>query len=100
MESNLRYIKKDLNVATYFDFSEQKGFLTAIEQCNGSGDCRKPFKMGGLMCPTYKVTNDERFSTRARANIMREYLINPQKIEVQSTGGIRIIRRLHFVQRV
>jgi len=79
MESNLRYIKKDLNVATYFDFSEQKGFLTAIEQCNGSGDCRKPFKMGGLMCPTYKVTNDERFSTRARANIMREYLINPQK---------------------
>ena len=48
--------------------------LCSVEQCNGSGDCRKSAVIGGTMCPAYKVSRDELHTTRARANIMREWL--------------------------
>ena len=63
---------------TYFDFSRQKGYLCAVEQCNGSGDCRKSYLFGGTMCPVYRATRDEKNSTRARSNILRELLIHPE----------------------
>ncbi|MCB0216437.1 MAG: FAD-binding protein, partial [Chloroflexi bacterium] len=44
----------------------------AIEQCNGVGVCRS---LGaGLMCPSYRVTREERDSTRGRANALRAAL--------------------------
>ena len=48
--------------------------IERVERCNGSADCRKSIAMGGLMCPTYKMSRDEILSTRARANILREKL--------------------------
>lgn len=78
MDVDLRYEKKGLNVPTYFDYSRQKGWLCAIEQCNGAGDCRKSDLFGGTMCPTYRATRDEKNSTRARANVLRELLTHPQ----------------------
>ena len=48
--------------------------INRVERCNGSADCRKSIAMGGLMCPTYKMSRDEILSTRARANILREKL--------------------------
>jgi FAD/FMN-containing dehydrogenase/Fe-S oxidoreductase len=77
MDTMFRYIPKDLEVETFFDFSAQKGWLSAVEQCNGAGDCRKAAVFGGTMCPTFRVTKDEKYSTRARANLMREFLIAP-----------------------
>ena len=59
-------------VDTGLDFSEQGGFMKAIELCNGSGFCRK--KTGGTMCPSYMVTLDEQDTTRARANMLRSVL--------------------------
>ena len=59
---------------TYYDFSESGGVVRAAEKCNGSGDCRKSSVIGGLMCPSYMATGDERLTTRARANILREML--------------------------
>jgi len=61
-------------IPTSIDFSSTYGFLRAVEQCNGSGDCRKSEIIGGTMCPTYMATRDEDKSTRARANILREYM--------------------------
>ena len=49
-------------------------FLCRVEQCNGAGDCRKSNRIGGTMCPAYKVSGDELMTTRARANVLREYL--------------------------
>jgi FAD/FMN-containing dehydrogenase/Fe-S oxidoreductase len=75
MNTSLRYpadFKKDYE--TIFDFSEGGGFLRSIEKCNGSGDCRKSALIGGVMCPSFMATRDESNSTRARANILREYL--------------------------
>ncbi|MFO8054004.1 MAG: FAD-linked oxidase C-terminal domain-containing protein [Bacteroidales bacterium] len=81
MMTNLRYKPghKTPEIQTYFDFSDTLGILRAAEQCNGSGDCRKPAAIGGTMCPTYQATLDENASTRARANILREFLTGPEQ---------------------
>src|SRR5450756_282094 len=42
------------------------GFQGAVEMCNNNGACRK--LAGGAMCPSYRVTRDERDVTRGRAN--------------------------------
>jgi len=59
---------------TIYDFSGEGGILRHIEQCNGSGDCRKTEKTGGTMCPSYMATREEWTTTRARANILREFI--------------------------
>jgi len=61
-------------IPTSLDFSPTHGYLRAVEQCNGSGDCRKSEIIGGTMCPTYMATRDEDKTTRARANVLREYM--------------------------
>ncbi len=76
MNSSLRYIpgKSTPEIETYYDFSSSDGIIRASERCNGSADCRKSALIGGTMCPTFMATGDEDKSTRARANIIREFL--------------------------
>ena len=62
-----------------FEFPEEEGLLYATEKCSGSADCRKSALMGGTMCPTFMATGDEDKSTRARANILREFLTRSEK---------------------
>ncbi len=45
------------------------GFQGAVEMCNNNGACRK--LKGGLMCPSYRVTRQEKDLTRGRANTLR-----------------------------
>jgi Fe-S oxidoreductase len=45
------------------------GFQGAVEMCNNNGACRK--LEGGVMCPSYRVTRNERDVTRGRANTLR-----------------------------
>lgn len=59
---------------TAFDFSSVGGILHLAEKCNGSGDCRKLNFSGGVMCPSYRATRDEKDATRGRANALREVL--------------------------
>ena len=49
------------------------------EQCNGTGVCRRTHLSGGTMCPSYMATRNEKDTTRARANVLREYLTNSTK---------------------
>ncbi|MRR19556.1 FAD-binding oxidoreductase [bacterium] len=76
MDTSLRYTpgRPTPELMTWYDFSECGGVVRAAEKCNGSGDCRKSSVIGGTMCPSYMATGDERLTTRARANIMREML--------------------------
>ncbi len=82
MDESLRYeIDRDEpKIATIQDFSDNQGILRLAEKCNGSGDCRKPASAGGAMCPSYRATKDEKDTTRARANTLREFLTNSEKI--------------------
>jgi FAD/FMN-containing dehydrogenase/Fe-S oxidoreductase len=68
---------KTTPLATGLDWSEHevgpenrgRGFAAAVEMCNNNGHCRK-FD-AGTMCPSYRVTRDERHVTRGRANSLR-----------------------------
>ena len=63
-------------IPTVFDFAQQDGILRLAEKCSGSGDCRKTEITGGLMCPSYMATRREKDTTRARANVLRQFLSN------------------------
>ena len=81
MDENLRYEvdRKEPRIATIQDFSDSEGILKLAEKCNGSGDCRKPVEAGGTMCPSYRATKNEKDTTRARANTLREFLTNSKE---------------------
>lgn len=81
MNTSLRYEEEqeDPEISTKFDYTEVGGILRAVEKCNGSGDCRKSAEAGGVMCPSYQATRDEKDTTRARANALREFLTRPQR---------------------
>jgi FAD/FMN-containing dehydrogenase/Fe-S oxidoreductase len=79
MDSHLRY-----GVAYHsrawtpaLDFARNGGLVTAIEQCNGQGVCRKET---GVMCPSFRATRDEKHSTRGRANLLRALISSPGMI--------------------
>ncbi|MCU0323657.1 MAG: FAD-binding protein [Spirosomaceae bacterium] len=80
MDKFLRYEagQKTPEFKTYFRFQDQN-VLQHAEQCNGSGDCRKTELSGGTMCPSYMATRNEKDTTRARANILREILTRSDK---------------------
>lgn len=80
MDTFLRYEagQQTPNFQTYFRYENQT-ILQHAEQCNGSGDCRKTERSGGTMCPSYMATRNEKDTTRARANILREMLTHSPK---------------------
>ena len=80
MDTSLRYEagQHTPTFQTYFRYKDQD-VLQHAEQCNGSGDCRKTQLSGGTMCPSYMATRNEKDTTRARANILREMLTRSPK---------------------
>jgi FAD/FMN-containing dehydrogenase/Fe-S oxidoreductase len=60
-------------IATRLDWSAYPGagggFQGAVEMCNNNGACRR--ESAGVMCPSYRVTQNERDVTRGRANSLR-----------------------------
>lgn len=81
MNSMLRYTpgQKTPTFNTIFRYHNQD-VLQHAEQCNGSGDCRKTHLSGGTMCPSYMASKNEKDTTRARANILREFLTNSSQV--------------------
>jgi len=81
MNTMLRYSpgQKTPVFNTVFRYYNQD-VLQHAEQCNGSGDCRKTELSGGTMCPSFMATRNEKDTTRARANILREFLTNSEKL--------------------
>jgi FAD/FMN-containing dehydrogenase/Fe-S oxidoreductase len=59
--------------ATHFRFPNDGGSLAnATLRCVGVGACRK--EEGGVMCPSYMATREEKHSTRGRAHLLWEML--------------------------
>ena len=73
--SNFRYAPgyAAQEMTTQLDWSAYPGkgggFQGAVEMCNNNGACRS--LAGGVMCPSYRVTREERDVTRGRANSLR-----------------------------
>ncbi|HEX5477052.1 MAG TPA: FAD-binding and (Fe-S)-binding domain-containing protein, partial [Burkholderiales bacterium] len=74
--ANLRFGPeyKPVRLDTRFAFNSAvgDGFVRATEHCIGMGKCRAA--AGGTMCPSYRATNEERYSTRGRARLLQEML--------------------------
>jgi Fe-S oxidoreductase/FAD/FMN-containing dehydrogenase len=74
--ANLRFGPeyKPVHLDTRFAFNSEvgDGFVRATEHCIGMGKCRSA--SGGTMCPSYRATNEERYSTRGRARLLQEML--------------------------
>ncbi len=81
MDQFLRYEMPTAQIAipTLYDFSGQESILRLAEKCSGSGDCRKTHLSGGTMCPSYMATREEKDTTRARANLLRQFLTHSTK---------------------
>ncbi len=65
---------KPVTLATRFAFRSDAGdgFVRATEHCIGMGKCRSA--SGATMCPSYRATREERYSTRGRARLLSEML--------------------------
>lgn len=76
MHVNLRTngASPNFNFNTFLKFRIEGDILHAVERCNGSADCRRPPQIAYGMCPTYMATMNEIDTTRARANLLREFL--------------------------
>ena len=83
MDTHLRMKPDEKNpvINTFFKYEEPGGILKLAERCSGSGDCRRSVVSTGLMCPSYMATRNEFDTTRARANLLRQFLSNPDDAE-------------------
>jgi FAD/FMN-containing dehydrogenase/Fe-S oxidoreductase len=95
MDEYLRYTAGQTtpDFKTTFRFKDQN-ILQHAEQCNGSGDCRKSHLSGGTMCPSYMATKNEKDTTRARANILRETLTQSDKLNRFESKAIKDVMDL------
>lgn len=60
---------KQIDIQTGLDWSEWGSFASATEMCNNNGACRK--RDAGVMCPSFRATDEEKHLTRGRANSLR-----------------------------
>ncbi|HEY5249915.1 MAG TPA: FAD-linked oxidase C-terminal domain-containing protein, partial [Dermatophilaceae bacterium] len=75
LDVDLRHLgrAKDRQVATEFSYPQDAGsFAQAQRRCVGVGKCLQ--SSGGVMCPSYQVTREEKYSTRGRAHLLWEML--------------------------
>ncbi|WP_449476967.1 FAD-binding and (Fe-S)-binding domain-containing protein [Streptomyces abikoensis] len=79
LDENLRFDvlpRRPLPVA--FAYEDDGGdFAGAVRRCVGVAKCREtaaPAGGAGVMCPSYRVTGEERHSTRGRARLLHEML--------------------------
>jgi FAD/FMN-containing dehydrogenase/Fe-S oxidoreductase len=67
-------------VKTHFAYPDDGGsFAHATVRCVGIGKCRRT--KGGVMCPSYMVTREEKHSTRGRAHLLWE-MLNGEQVEL------------------
>ena len=75
-------VRRDLALAYHHDGGN---FTQAVHRCTGVGKCRADnTASGGVMCPSYQATREEKDSTRGRARVLQE-MINGTAV----TGGWR-----------
>ncbi|MFD1633065.1 FAD-binding and (Fe-S)-binding domain-containing protein [Haloplanus ruber] len=76
MTENLRFgsdYEFDAGFSTTLAWDNENGMQGMVELCHGCGGCRGPQETtGGVMCPTYRASEEEITATRGRANLLRQ----------------------------
>lgn len=70
IDENLRPAvrKSDIQIQTGFNWHHRHGLHAELNKCNGAAVCRK--RTGRVMCPSYRATGNELFSTRGRSSLL------------------------------
>jgi len=76
MTENLRFdadYEFDAGFDPALNWDNENGMQGMVELCHGCGGCRGPQETtGGVMCPTYRASQEEITATRGRANLLRQ----------------------------
>ncbi|NHN65956.1 FAD-binding protein [Haloarcula sp. JP-Z28] len=76
MTENLRFDPEyefDTGFDPALEWDNDNGMQGMVELCHGCGGCRGPQETtGGVMCPTYRASEEEMTTTRGRANMLRQ----------------------------
>ncbi|MEF8886992.1 MAG: FAD-linked oxidase C-terminal domain-containing protein [Haloarculaceae archaeon] len=76
LTENLRFDPEydfDLGFEPELEWDNENGMQGMVELCHGCGGCRGPQETtGGVMCPTFRASEEEITSTRGRANMLRQ----------------------------
>ncbi len=76
MTENLRFdpdYEADPGLDPALHWDNDNGMQGMVELCHGCGGCRGPQETtGGVMCPTYRASEEEITTTRGRANMLRQ----------------------------
>ena len=74
LDADLRLPAPKLTQRLAFGYADDGGdFSAAVHRCSGVGKCRADSTgSGGVMCPSYLATRDEKDSTRGRARVLQE----------------------------
>ena len=74
-------------VKTHFAFADDNGsFAHATTRCVGIGKCRRTD--GGVMCPSFMVTREEKHTTRGRARTLWE-MLNGEELDGFRSAEVR-----------
>jgi FAD/FMN-containing dehydrogenase/Fe-S oxidoreductase len=94
MDQDLRYgtTYKTPHDPSIYNYREDGSFAQAVEMCTGIGDCRQ--LLAGTMCPSFRATLDEEYSTRGYANALR--LAMTGQLTLDAATGSRLYRLLGF----
>lgn len=73
---------------THFAFSDDgNSFFRATNRCVGIGNCRR--KQGGVMCPSFRATDDEQHSTRGRSRLLFEMMQGRELADQWRSDAVR-----------
>ncbi|MXR51423.1 FAD-binding protein [Halovenus sp. WSH3] len=85
MTDNLRFSPEydaDIDFEPTMEWDNDNGMQGMVELCHGCGGCRGPQETtGGVMCPTYRASDEESTSTRGRANALRQAISGDLALE-------------------
>lgn len=97
MDDNLRAkLSPDLAWIPVMDFTRNggadgsAGLVGAVDMCNGAGVCRKA---ESVMCPSFQVTQDEKYSTRGRSNLLRALMSSDNIFDEENEGEVHSCKR-------
>jgi Fe-S oxidoreductase len=85
MDQDLRYGTNYITPhdPTVYHYREDGSFAQAVEMCTGVGDCRQ--LLAGAMCPSFRATRDEEYSTRGYANALRLAITGQLRYDVKTS---------------
>jgi FAD/FMN-containing dehydrogenase/Fe-S oxidoreductase len=86
VDADMRLPVRKIQTRLAFAYGDDRGdFAAAVHRCSGVGKCRADTTAaGGVMCPSYLATRNEKDSTRGRARVLQE-MVNGSVV----TGGWR-----------